>query len=96
MAEDFVKDISPLNQIAPVRPHPSNIRQERRRRGGKKQGKGKGDQDRDGLEDRPLLVKDKVSVLAKGHDDPQGPPKPGKKVSQKDNNESVRHIDIRV
>jgi len=95
MADDFVKDISPLNQIAPVRPHPSNIRQERRGRG-KRQGTGKRKDKRDSLEDSPLCLKDKVSVFAKGHDDLQAPHKSDRKNSKKDDNKLISHIDIRV
>ncbi len=91
MADDFVNDISPLNQIAPIRPHPSNIRQERRRRG-KRHSK-----DRKRRKNRGFFLKDKVSVLAKRHDDLQDLSLTGKKNFPKDENEPVvRHIDIRV
>ncbi len=99
MPDDFVHDITPLSQVAPVRPHPSSIRQERRRRRG---GKGYGDEGKKKKERQASpapQIKDKITLeqvkekdlkgksTAKRHQD---------KDSFQESEHQVRHVDIRV
>ncbi len=98
MPDDFVHDIVPLSQVAPIRSHPSNIRQERRRRRG-----GKGSQDEDRKKKRheasPLPKKDRITIEQSVEKDIKGEAATKKgqdKASTQESKKQVRRIDIRI
>ncbi len=96
MADDFVRDIDPLTHVMPVRPHPSNIRQERRRRRGQGR-KGARDQEQDESHKGPSANKDKVTFSKKKGGSIGGQSKAlSEKASEKDSNNSPKRIDIRI
>ncbi len=98
MADDFVRDIDPLTHVMPVRPHPSNVRQERKRRRGEGK-KGARDQEQDESHKEHSSNKDKVTFSKKkaGFEGDQSKPSPDKvKVTEKGLKNSLKHIDIHI
>ncbi len=97
MPDDFVQDIFPLSQVVPVRPHPSNVKQERRR---KRRGKRSQDE-KSGKKkmESPSETLDKVTLKRDENANP------GRKTFHKRHcgsnpdggeTESAKHIDIKV
>ncbi len=99
MPEDFVHDITPLSQVAPVRPHASSIRQERRRRRG---GKGYGDEGKKKKERKASptpKIQDRITLEQAKERDLKGTSTAKRHQDKEPSQESghqVRHVDIRV
>ncbi len=86
MPGDSVNEVYPLSQLRPITPHPSNVRQERKRQR-KKDGKKE-------KRKKNAPHKDRVS-LGKGHSDKQTLPKKPAKGPPK-NEKKKRGIDIKI
>ncbi len=97
MPEDFVRDVSPLAQISPVRPHPSNIKQQQRRQGKRDK---RGSSDKKGMQTpskASVLEADKVTIKREQDDSRPNPSSENQNIQEVDSNSSaVRHIDVRV
>jgi len=61
MPDDFVHDIYPLTQAHPIRPHPSNVREERKGRKESKEKKDKKDKEKKRSNSLKKL-EDKISI----------------------------------
>ncbi|NPA95832.1 MAG: hypothetical protein GXO58_10450 [Thermodesulfobacteria bacterium] len=100
MPEGYVRDISPLVNITPVRPHPEFIRQEGRRRGGtgKRGHPGKNDGDEDKHKAQSTLSEDRVTLHSERDASAPGTDPPKDKKAQTATSETTipRHIDVRI
>ncbi len=99
MPDDFVRDITPLSQVAPVRPHPSSIRQERRRRRGGKGYGNEGEKKKERKASPASKIQDRITLEQAKEREPQGKSTTKRHQDKEPSQESehqVRHVDIRV